>query len=55
MNKEDLVPFADPNPERPRTYMGKLHPQPPFVWRPRMTEQQRAEQEAHIKKHNLPF
>ena len=53
--KADLHRFVDRNPDRPRTYYEKLHPQPPYVWRPVLTEQEKSEREAYIKEHNLPF
>lgn len=41
---------------RRQTRWPPLQSKPPAsVWRPRLTEQERAEREQYIKEHNLPF
>lgn len=55
MNKGILQPYVDQQPDRPKTYAEKLHPQPPYVLTVTMTDEEKAQQEAYIKEHKLPF
>lgn len=55
MPVETLRPFIDPQPDRPKTFAEKLHPQPAYVWSVTLTDEEKAQREAYIKEHKLPF